>query len=97
MVARVKVHPFCDHCEGCRPAIIDVKTGAVLADSSKEMQAILRMWRTDTTYAQRKAFIDVTVHNSRVGETLRLAQEVVAKIATILEDCTVVHMKTKDL
>lgn len=77
-------HPFCDHCPGCQPAIVDPVTGAVLPETSHYMKAVMHVWRKETTYAQRKAYIDVTVHNSTVRGTLELAQEVVKKFEAAL-------------
>lgn len=81
----MSIHEFCDHCPGCRPAIVNLSTGMRLADDSPTMIAIMSMWRKETSYAERKAFIDVTVNNSRASTDLRLAQSVNAKIARILE------------
>lgn len=74
-------HEFCDHCPGCRPALIDVNTGKVLADDSETMRHVNRVWDHETTYAERKAFIAVTLHNSRAPADVRLAQSVIAKFA----------------
>lgn len=74
-------HEFCDHCEGCRPALMDITTGQVLADDSPLMIEINRIWDKETTYAERKAFIDVSVHNSRKSDDMRLAHAVIAKIS----------------
>jgi hypothetical protein len=73
-------HEFCDHCPGCRPAVIDWNTGAVLPQDSALAIAVNRAWNTQTSYAERKAFIEVTLHNSRAKQDLQLASEVIAKI-----------------
>lgn len=75
-------HEFCDHCPGCRPAIIDMKTGKPLPPDSPLMVAVDRMWNTETTYAERKAFIEVTLHNSRKPEDIELARKIMARIET---------------
>lgn len=74
-------HDFCDHCPGCRPALLDLITGRPLADDSPEMLRVNKIWNEQTTYRERKAFIAVTVHNSRAAEDMRLAQNIIAKIS----------------
>jgi hypothetical protein len=74
-------HDFCDHCPGCRPALIDLKTGQLMPPDSPVMIAINRIWNTQTTYAERKAFVEVTVHNSRKPEDLRMGQAVMQRFA----------------
>ena len=73
-------HEFCDHCPGCRPALIDTTTGRPFADDSPLMVEVNRIWKWETTYAQRRAFIMITVHNSRAPNDLKLAQNIVDKI-----------------
>ncbi len=73
-------HEFCDHCPGCRPALIDLTTGGVLSNDSAIMRHVNRVWDNDTTYAERKAFIAVTVHKSRVPADMQLAQSVMVKL-----------------
>lgn len=74
-------HEFCDHCPGCRPALIDLASGRPLPDDSPEMLRVNRIWDRQTTYAERKAFIQVTVHNCREPETVRLAQLLALKFS----------------
>ncbi len=69
-------HEFCDTCPGCRPAMADVKTGKVMSRDHPTMVVVDRVWDNETTYAQRKAFIEVTLHNSRKPEDMKLFQEV---------------------
>ncbi len=75
-------HEFCDHCPGCRPALIDERGRPVPADSPA-MLAVNRIWNTQTSYAERKAFIEVTVNNSRDPADLRLVQAVAAKFEAV--------------
>lgn len=77
-------HEFCDSCPGCRPTIINTKTKSVLPQDSKEMIAINDVWDNNTTYNQRKAYIDVTLHNSKNSKDLELAGSVVEKIKAAL-------------
>lgn len=77
-------HEFCDHCPGCRPALVDVRTGQALPKDKEPMISILRMWRGQTSYAERKAYIQVKLHNSRNKSDIQLAFGVVEKIQRIL-------------
>jgi hypothetical protein len=74
-------HEFCDHCPGCRPALIDTVTGQPLPDDSPVMLTVNRIWNHETTYAEREAFIKVTLHNSRVPEVIELAAGVARKFS----------------
>jgi len=65
-------HEFCDHCPGCRPGGLDTRTGKPLPDDEEPMLTINRVWRSQTSYAERKAFIEVCLHNSRDPENIRL-------------------------
>jgi hypothetical protein len=69
-------HEFCDSCPGCRPAILDIKTGKSLPKNSPIMIAVNKVWDTQTTLQQRKAFIEVTLHNSCRTSDLKLFHEV---------------------
>lgn len=82
-------HEFCDDCDGCRPAIasVDPKTGmaAPMPQDHPVMVAINEYWDNDTHYAQRKAFIEVTLHNSRLPNEMKLFQEVSERMALIMK------------
>ena len=73
-------HEFCDDCPGCRPALLDLQTQQSLPDDDPIMVKVNRVWDSDTTYAQRRAFIKVTLHNSRNKQDMVRAQEVTQKI-----------------
>jgi isocitrate dehydrogenase len=83
-------HEFCDTCPGCRPAMIDTKTGKQMADDSPVMIKVNRIWRDETTYYERKAFIEFTYHNSRTPATTLLAGNVVKKLEAAFKDVKVV-------
>jgi len=55
---------FDDECPGCRPAMVDVKTGRLLADDSVEMKTVRRIW-SGTTLKERQAWHRFTCQNSR--------------------------------
>lgn len=74
-------HEFCDDCPGCRPALADFDpvTGQVkgtLPQDHPVMVIVNRIWDNETTFAQRKAFIEVTLHNCRNEHEMRLFDEV---------------------
>lgn len=79
-------HEFCDDCEGCRPAMLDLKTNKPLPNDDPMMVVVNRVWDNETTYAQRKAYIEVTLHNSTRPNDVRLFQEVAQKIQAALEE-----------
>lgn len=60
MNTRHRYDPDCPH---CRPVIFHQLTGQVLPDDSPEMQVVNAIWDS-SPFAQREAFINVTVHNS---------------------------------
>lgn len=74
-------HEFCDSCPGCRPALMNPKTGQVLQNDDPLMIKVNDIWDNQTTYAQRRAFIEVTLHNSRNPQDVKRAQEVVQMIS----------------
>lgn len=49
------------------------------------------MWENNTTYQERKAFIEVTLHNSELPSDMRLATSVFEKIKTALK-----HLKEQE-
>lgn len=73
-------HEFCDNCPGCRPAMLDVEANKPVSRDDPKMQIVDRIWDNETTYAERKAFIEVTLKNSRLPNELKLAQRVIYKI-----------------
>jgi hypothetical protein len=78
-------HEFCDSCPGCRPALATLD-GKKVPDDDPKMVVINKLWDTQTTYAQRRAFIEVTLKNSRKPNDMRLCQEVMIKIQETLKD-----------
>lgn len=75
-------HSFCDSCPGCRPALLDPTTGTALPNDHPIMVKINHMWDTQTTYDQRKSFIEVTLHNSRDPVDMENAK----KVAKMMQD-----------
>lgn len=53
-----------DDCPGCRPAILDVRTGKALPPDDPIMRAVNAVW-AQTTLAERQAFHRVCCENSR--------------------------------
>lgn len=79
------IHDFCDHCPGCRPCLIDLQTGQPQPPDSPVMIRVNRLWDKETTYAERKAFIDVTLHHSQKPKDIQLAHAVIEKIKAVAE------------
>ena len=61
--------------------MLDARTSKPLPNDHPLMVEINRIWDSDTTYAQRRAFIEVTLKNSRNSHDLQLANEVVEKFS----------------
>lgn len=64
---------FSDECAGCKPAMMDVKTGKVLPDDSPEMKLVLQAWNM-TTLDERQAWHRFTCLNSRAEQDLAVAK-----------------------
>jgi hypothetical protein len=56
-----------------------------IADDNPAMIIVNKVWNNDTTYDMRKAFIEVTLHNSQNKTDLSLASQVVDKFKRALE------------
>jgi hypothetical protein len=72
-------HEFCDSCPGCRPAMLDARTGKPIPNDDLMMVVINRIWDNETSYAQRRAFIEVTLKNAHDSHNMQLAQQVIRK------------------
>jgi hypothetical protein len=79
-------HEFCDSCDGCRPAILNIKTGKPLSREDPVMVAVDKMWDEETTFAQRRAYIEVTLKNSRQPRDMELAMEVFGMIKNKMKE-----------
>lgn len=73
------MNQFSDDCPGCRPAMLDLSTGAALPDSHPLMQKVLRIWGA-TTLAERQAYHRVMCQNSRAPNDLAVVQAIVEKM-----------------
>jgi hypothetical protein len=58
---------------------MNAETGEVMSDDDPVMIRVNKIWNNETTYEMRKAFIEVTLHNSRDERDLSLANQVVDK------------------
>lgn len=79
-------HEFCDSCPGCRPALVSVETGKRLPDDDPLMAVLNQVWDNQTTYAERRAFIEVTLKNSRHPSDLELTSRVIQKLRAAAND-----------
>lgn len=77
-------HEFCDSCPGCRPALMSLD-GRRVPDDDPMMIAIMRIWDNETSYAQRRAYIEVTLKNSRKSRDLELCNQIMHKIQQVLK------------
>lgn len=78
-------HQHSDDCPGCRPVILDLKTGKPLADDSPEMIAVSVMW-AQTTLDERQAFHRFTCQNSRTTEDLKMMESLSDRMKKALEN-----------
>lgn len=74
---------FCDSCSGCRPALLDADTHQPLPDDHPTMQVVMPLWWS-VSRDVRRAFIYVTLHNSRDPDDLHLAQDFIRKVEQAL-------------
>ena len=72
-----------DNCTGCRPAMMDAKTGRVLPDDAPEMKLLLDVW-SKTTLEERQAYHNVTCNNSRESKDLNLAGAIIQRFQMAL-------------
>lgn len=72
-------HEFCDDCPGCRPRLAKLEDGKAIPVPLDDpaQQKIDHIWDNNTTYAQRRSYIEVTLHNSRNPVDMQRCQEVV--------------------
>ncbi len=78
-------HEFCDSCSGCRPALMTM-TGEAIPDNHPIMIKVNDFWENKTSYAQRRAFIEVTLKNSRNDHDINLCNQIMEGIQLILKD-----------
>lgn len=71
---------FDDNCPGCRPCLIDPKTGKALAQDTDIMRQVNKVWET-ATLQEKQAFHNVMCNNSREELDMALAQSLVEKIS----------------
>ena len=70
---------FDDNCPGCRPAIVDLATKAVLPDDHPLMIAMLKIW-AETSIGERRAYHRVMCLNSRDPIDVYLVALVIKKL-----------------
>lgn len=63
---------FDPNCEGCRPAMMDAKTGEKLPPNHPTMKVVNALWDASPREEQEACF-RVWVHNSRAPSDMRLA------------------------
>ncbi len=60
--------------------------GGVVPNDDPMMIEVNRVWDNETTFAQRRAFIEVTLKNSKKPQDIKMFQEVAAIIQEALKD-----------
>lgn len=75
----MSIHKHEDDCPGCRPAVLDVKTGKPLPDDSEIMVVVNQVWET-TTLEERQSFHRVTCQNCRDPKDVAVIQRITEQI-----------------
>jgi hypothetical protein len=78
-----KCEVFDPNCEGCRPAMMDVKTGQKLPPEHPTMKVVNELWDAAPRTEQEACF-RVWVHNSRASADMALAAAFFEKVRTRL-------------
>lgn len=79
----MSIERFDDECPGCRPAMVDVKTGLSFADDSIEMKTVNRLWG-ETSLQERRAWHRVTCQNSRALVDVQYARSFADRLEAAL-------------
>lgn len=80
-------HEYREDCPDCQPALVDPSTGEVMSKTSEEMVRIMKMW-WKRPFEERRAYMNVTLHNSRLPADIILAEAIVRRIQAILDTST---------
>jgi hypothetical protein len=80
----MSIERFEDDCPGCRPCLIDVKTGQIMGEDEPPMRAAMRVWRATSRF-EREAFHRVCCLNSRNPVDLQVIQSISGRIKAQLE------------
>lgn len=73
-----------EDCPGCRPAMIDLKTGQPLPDDNPMMKIVLGLF-SEASYGERQAFHNVTCNNSRRTKDLQCCRGLVARFQKAID------------
>ncbi len=76
---------FDDDCKGCRPVMIDLKTGKAAAPDSVIMRAVNQAWDQMTSMEEREAFHRACCLNSTAPEDLKAVQVLADRIKAAAE------------
>jgi hypothetical protein len=74
-----------DNCPGCRPVMVNAKTGEMVAADSPVMAVIDRVWDA-TNLLERQAWHRVTCQNSRLVSDLRIVEAISQRMASAIRD-----------
>lgn len=72
-------HHYDENCPGCRPAMIDVKTGKRMASNHPVMLAVLSVY-DNATLEERRALHKLWVDSDQSEENMRIAGPVIQRI-----------------
>lgn len=77
---------FDDNCPGCRPVLVNAKTGKALPEDSPTMRVVLEFVWAKTTPEERRAFHRFTCLNSRDGHDVAIAASIARRIEAALKN-----------
>lgn len=80
----MSLETFSDECPGCRPSLMDVQTGQVMADDSPPMRLVLEVWKT-TSRKEREVFHRVCCQNSRKVSDMTVFSALTDRIQSALK------------
>lgn len=69
-------HEYDDNCEGCQPALMDMKTGKAMAKDHPVMIAVRKAWMEKTTLAERRATSKVWMGQSTNPKDIEIMERV---------------------
>jgi len=78
-------HEYDENCEGCQPAMMDIKTGEVLPNDHPSMVIVLAHFKT-LSLADRRAWHRVCVQSSQNEKDLDIARKISFDIAQALTE-----------
>lgn len=81
----MSVEKFDEQCLGCRPAMLDIRTGKLLPDTDPIMVKVLQLW-SEQTKETKEAWHKITCQDSKNPFDRRLVGEFLGKFSQLILD-----------